>query len=85
VVDRAAVAFDEAGPAPSAAAAASAGSMAVLSPWSLSARGVRWRLPVRAWRTALARCLRPARLGAGPVPPPVELSPGIPFSDVTGP
>jgi hypothetical protein len=34
---------------------------------------------------ALAGALGEPRLGAGPVPAPVELSPGIPFSDVTGP
>jgi hypothetical protein len=34
---------------------------------------------------ARAGCLPAVRLGAGPVPPPVEFSPGFPFTDVTGP
>jgi hypothetical protein len=34
---------------------------------------------------AFAGVFEEPRLGAGPVSPPVELSPEIPFSDVTGP
>jgi hypothetical protein len=43
------------------------------------------RLAARVWLSVPAGCLLAARLGAGSVPCPAELSPGIPFSDVTAP
>jgi len=48
----------------------------------LAARG---RPAARVWLSVPAGCLLAARLGAGSVPWPAELSPGIPFSDVTAP
>jgi hypothetical protein len=43
------------------------------------------RLAARVWLSVPAGCLLAARLGAGSVPCPAELSPGIPFSEVTAP
>jgi len=78
------VAPGEAGAAPSAAAGGPAGPAARAPLRSSSVRAA-CRPPVRDWPTALAGCPLAARLGAGPVPPPGERSPGAPFSDVTGP
>jgi hypothetical protein len=58
------------------------------APWSWSAEAAsadRGRLAARGWLSVPAGCLLAARLGAGPVPCPEELSPGIPFSEVTAP
>ena len=43
------------------------------------------RSAARVWLSVSAGCLLAARLGAGSVPCPAELSPGIPFSEVTAP
>lgn len=53
------------------------------SAWAASAD--RGRPGARAWLSVPAGCLLAARLGAGPVPSPAELSPGIPFTEVTAP
>jgi hypothetical protein len=77
-----------AGPAASAAAARAADSVASALPWSRSAEAAlaaRGRSAARGWLSVPAGCLLAARLGAGPVPLPVEPSPGVPFSEVTAP
>jgi hypothetical protein len=43
------------------------------------------RLRAGGWPAEPAGAFRAARLGAGPVPPPVEFSPVIPFSEATAP
>jgi hypothetical protein len=53
------------------------------SAWAASAN--RGRPGACAWLSVPAGCLLAARLGAGPVPPPAEFSPGIPFTEVTAP
>jgi len=42
-------------------------------------------LTALVWLSVPADCVLAARLGAGSVPCPAELSPGIPFSEVTAP
>jgi hypothetical protein len=64
------------------------GPMASVLPWSRSAEAAlaaRGRLAARAWLSVPAGCFSAPRLGAGPVPRPVEPSPGVPFSEVTAP
>ncbi|HET7244902.1 MAG TPA: hypothetical protein VFJ07_08700 [Streptosporangiaceae bacterium] len=75
-------------PVPSAAAGRASGSVASALPGSRSAAAAfvaRGRLAARAWLRVPAGCLLEVRLGAGSVPCPGELSPGIPFSEVTAP
>ena len=72
---------------PSAVAGHASASVASALAWSRPVEAVSaacGRPAVRAWRSVSAGCLL-ARLGAGPVPPPGELSPGVPFSEVTAP
>jgi hypothetical protein len=73
--------------APSAGASAPPGPTSRPPAWPrpVAVLAARDRLPVRAGLPASAGALRAVRLGAGPVPLPVELSPGIPFSEVTAP
>jgi hypothetical protein len=73
---------------PSAVAGHDSASVASTLAWSRpveAASAACGRPAVRAWRSVSAGCLLAARLGAGPVPPPGELSPGVPFSEVTAP
>jgi hypothetical protein len=77
-----------AGPAASAAVGRAADSVASVLPWSRSAEAAlaaRGRSAARGWLSVPAGCLLAACLGAGPVPLPVEPSPGVPFSEVTAP
>lgn len=77
-----------AGPPLSVAAGRVSGPMARAPPRSHSAEAglaARGRPAARVWLSVPAGCLLAARLGAGSVPWPAELSPGIPFSDVTAP
>ena len=77
-----------AGSVPSAAPArtsAWAACVPALSWPAAAGLAARARLPVRASLTVPAGCLLAARRGAGPDPPPADLSPGIPFSEVTAP
>jgi hypothetical protein len=74
--------------APSAVAGHASVSMASALAWSRPVEAgpaACGRPAVRAWLSVSAGCLLPARLGAGPVPRPGELSPGVPFSEVTAP
>ena len=89
-VDRVLVAgkSDGAGPVPPAGGGRASDPVASGLAWSWSAEAAladRGRLAARGWLSVPAGCLLAARLGAGPVPCPVELSPGIPFSEVTAP
>jgi hypothetical protein len=73
---------------PSVADGRDSGPAASALPWSCSAEAAlaaRGRLAARVWLSVPAGCLLVARLGAGPVPLPVEPSPGVPFSEVTAP
>jgi len=75
-------------PVPSVADGRESGPVASALPWSRSAEAglaARGRLAARVWLSVPAGCLLAARLGAGPVPLPVEPSPGVPFSEVTAP
>ena len=75
-------------PVPSAALSRAADSVASMLPWSRSAEAALaalGRLAALVWLSGPADCLLAARLGAGSVPCPAELSPGIPFSEVTAP
>jgi hypothetical protein len=77
-----------AGPVPSAAADRVSAPVASPLPWSRSAEAAlaaRGRPAAFVWLSVPADCLLAARLGAGSVPCPAELSPGIPFSEVTAP
>jgi hypothetical protein len=79
---------DGAGPVPPAAGGRASDPVAGGLAWSWSAEAAladRGRLAARGWLSVPAGCLLAARLGAGPVPCPVELSPWIPFSEVTAP
>ena len=79
---------DGAGPVPPTAGGRASDPVASGLAWSWSAEAAladRGRLAARGWLSVPAGCLLAARLGAGPVPCPVELSPGIPFSEVTAP
>jgi hypothetical protein len=74
-------------PGPSASAARASDSVASVLPGSRSAvaaLAARGRLAACAWPRVPAGRLE-VRLGAGSVPCPAELSPGIPFSEVTAP
>jgi hypothetical protein len=65
-----------------------AASVASALPWSRSAAAAsaaRGRLAALVWLSVPADCLLAARLWAGSVPCPAELSPRIPFSEVTAP
>jgi len=89
-VDRALAAGrpDGAGPVPPAAGGRASDPVTGGLAWSWSAEAAladRGRLAARGWLSVPAGCLLAARLGAGPVPCPVELSPWIPFSEVTAP
>jgi hypothetical protein len=73
---------------PSAVAGHASVSVASALAWSRpveAASAACGRPAVRAWLSVSAGCLLAERLGAGPVPPPGELSPGVPFSEVTAP
>jgi hypothetical protein len=79
---------DGAGPVPSAVGGRASDPVAGALAWSWSAEAAladRGWLAARGWLSMLAGGLLAARLGAGPVPCPVELSPWIPFSEVTAP
>jgi hypothetical protein len=73
---------------PSAVPGRACGPLASVLPWSRSAEAAfaaRGRPAARAWLSEPAGCFSAPRLGAGPVPLPVEPSPGVPFSEVTAP
>src|SRR5207248_53558 len=73
---------------PSAATGWASDSVASALPRSPSAGAAltaRGRLAARGWPRVPAGCRLAARLGAGPVPLPVEPSPGVPLSEVTAP
>jgi hypothetical protein len=77
-----------AGPELSVAAGRVSDSVASALPRSRSAEAALAaldRLAARVWLSVPADCLLAARLGAGSVPCPAELSPGIPCSEVTAP
>jgi hypothetical protein len=79
---------DGAWPVPPAAGGRASDPVASPLAWSWSAEAAladRGGLAARGWLSVPAGCLLAARLGAGPVPCPGELSPGIPFSEVTAP
>ena len=79
---------DGAGLVPPAAGGRASDPVASGLAWSWpgeAALADRGRPAARGWLIVPAGCLLAARLGAGPVPCPVELSPGIPFSEVTAP
>jgi len=79
---------DGAWPVPPAAGGRASDPVASALAWSWSAEAAladRGGLVARGWLSVPAGCLLAARLGAGPVPCPGELSPGIPFSEVTAP
>jgi hypothetical protein len=77
-----------AGPLLSVAAGRVSDSVAGTLPRSRSAEAALaagGRLAALVWLSVPADCLLAARLGAGSVPCPAGLSPGIPFSEVTAP